>query len=503
MNDLFQAFSVVLSSQTDFDGWRNCARAFCARGIAPGDVTWSVAGGKPANDSFVESRLPSIAAEGIKPILVPRLFIDKARIAICHRDEDRFAFLHRCLSRLQHDRDLLRFSPDPDVRRLDAMEKAVRRDSHKMHAFVRFREVVEESGPRFVAWFEPEHFIVSRNAEFFIRRFTGMNWSILTPHECMHWDGDNLTLSPGASRAEAPTQDASEDLWLTYFRNIFNPARLKIKAMQAEMPKKYWRNMPEASLISELIAGAESATRSMLGKLPTVPPRGHEAIRNSYWRATKESVPSGEPLTLAALRERATTCELCQLHCGATQTVFGEGAEDAPLMFVGEQPGDIEDLQGQPFVGPAGKILQKGLVAANIDRASVYLTNAVKHFKNEPKGRARIHKRPNTSEIQKCKWWLDREIAFVRPRLIVALGATAAYALTGEKIAVSELAGSIIQRDDGLHVLYTRHPASLLRLPDRDIGATETAKFHLDLAKAKHFIEKSSAGHPASALGHI
>jgi len=165
----------------------------------------------------------------------------------------------------------------------------------------------------------------------------------------------------------------------------------------------------------------------------------------------------------------AKACTRCPLYRIATQTVFGEGPVGARLMLVGEQPGDQEDLAGKPFVGPAGKMLDKALAEAGVDRTEVYVTNVVKHFKNEPRGKRRLHKKPNRSEVEVCKVWLDREIALVRPRLVLAMGVTAASALVGKAVTLSRLRGQEIAFADGQRGVVTIHPSSILRSPD-EIG---------------------------------
>ena len=171
-----------------------------------------------------------------------------------------------------------------------------------------------------------------------------------------------------------------------------------------------------------------------------------------------------ELTTLAALRDEARGCQRCPLYQNATQTVFGEGPDHAPLMLVGEQPGDQEDLQGHPFVGPAGKVLDRAMADAGIDRKRVYVTNAVKHFKNEPRGKRRLHKRPNAYEVGRCKWWLDGELTLVNPKLVVALGATAALALTGRAVSIGRERDHPITLPDGRIAVITTHPSALLRM---------------------------------------
>lgn len=464
------AYAVHLTGPTDFDGWRDAARRLSTNEVKPQDIEWHVGGEGdelPAPTPGVELR-------------VSREFVERATIVACHSDSERFALLYRLLWRQRSEPHLLRIASDPDVRRFETMEKSVRRDEHKMHAFVRFRKIGDGNDERFVAWFEPDHFILELAAPFFVRRFTGMHWAILTPHGSAEWDRERLAFGSGASKNDAPAADQSEEMWRTYFANIFNPARLKLKAMQSEMPKKYWRNLPEASLIPDLIAGADEAAREMIARMPTMPAAHHQAIQARHWPSA-EAVAETAARSIDALRQQASQCRRCPLWSEATQTVFGEGPDAAELVFVGEQPGDQEDLQGRPFVGPAGKIFDAVLGEAGIDRTAVYVTNAVKHFKFEPRGKRRIHSKPNAGEVQACRWWLAQELTLLKPKLVVALGATAAQSLLEAPVAITRQRGQTIERDDGLAVFLTIHPSYILRLRDPQEAAAERTRFAEDM----------------------
>ncbi len=192
-------------------------------------------------------------------------------------------------------------------------------------------------------------------------------------------------------------------------------------------------------------------------------------------------MPSGAEKELAKVRGEAASCTRCSLYRLGTQTVFGEGPAPAAVMLVGEQPGDQEDVQGRPFVGPAGRMLDKALAAAGIDRARVYVTNAVKHFKNVPRGKRRIHQRPNAGEIDRCGWWLDLELDFVAPRIIVAMGATAARSVTGRPVKIEASRGRQLPYRAGQSLLVTIHPSMLLRLREADVRAREFQRFVADL----------------------
>src|SRR5436189_967432 len=197
--------------------------------------------------------------------------------------------------------------------------------------------------------------------------------------------------------------------------------------------------------------------------------------------------PATPPATssLAEVREAARECTACHLYKRATQTVFGEGPKDAPIMLVGEQPGDYEDVAGKPFVGPAGKSMDRALEEAGIDRKEVYVTNAVKHFKWEPRGKRRIHQKPNSREIAACRPWLEAELRLVKPKLLVCLGATAAQAVFGSSFRVTRERGKVLSSKLAPRTLATVHPSSLLRQPDEESRKREYEKFVVDLRAAR------------------
>ena len=193
---------------------------------------------------------------------------------------------------------------------------------------------------------------------------------------------------------------------------------------------------------------------------------------------------------IETLRAQSADCRACPLWKDATQTVFGEGPPHAPIMLVGEQPGDKEDLAGKPFVGPAGQVLDRALKEAGVDRHKTYVTNAVKHFKFVLRGKVRLHQKPNTTEIRACRQWYQRELDMVRPQLVVALGATAAQAVFGKATPINKTRGRVIELTDGTHVLVTVHPSYLLRLPDEQAQQDEYAKFVADLKIAARYLRE-------------
>ena len=468
---------ISLDSETDFDGWRKAARALALNDVKPSDVTWNVADDAP--ELFEPTAPPLEPPEGT--FNVSARFVELAQIAILHRSPERFALLYRLLWRLRQNHDLLDIATDPDVAELAAMAKAVRRDEHKMHAFVRFREIGREQKSHFVAWFEPEHHIVELAAPFFARRFADMPWSILTPDVCAHWDGHAISITPGVSQSEAPTADRLEETWRSYYASIFNPARLKVAAMRNEMPKKYWRNLPEASLIKPLIEGAGRTASAMIANAATEPHKAQKRLEPAKRNETASEMARKHTDDIETLREEAADCRACPLYQDATQTVFGEGPQTAQIMLVGEQPGDKEDLAGKPFVGPAGQMLDRALEEAGIDRRIVYVTNAVKHFKFVPRGKIRLHQKPNTSEIRACRQWYERERAAINPALVVAMGATAAQSVFGKITPIGKTRGRLIDLPDGRKALVTVHPSYLLRLPDPEAKVLEYQRFVEDL----------------------
>jgi probable DNA metabolism protein len=467
---------MTVVGEHDFEAWRASARRLLAAGVPPGDVTWLAVDRAqdvlPLDDA--PDDLPAVPSRD----RVPARFVAAARAVVLHRDETTWALLYRLLWRLTHeDRHLLDFAVDDDVRRFTLMEQEVRRDAHKMHAFVRFRRIADADGERYVAWYRPDHHIVALTADFFVDRFRSQRWSILTPDRSAHWDGATLTFGPGLPREAAPADDEMEALWRTYYASVFNPARLNLKAMRAEMPQRHWATLPEAQLLPALVAAAPQRVRGMLDERAPAP-------------TARPFVP--DSVDLEVLRHAAAACTGCALHARATQTVFGEGPARSPLLLVGEQPGDQEDRQGAPFVGPAGDVLMRALAAAGLARGDVYLTNAVKHFSWEPRGKRRIHQTPRYSEIRACRPWVEAEIAAVAPRLIVCLGATAAKALLGPQFRITKERGRILDSPWGAPALATWHPSAVLRADDPAHAEELMVQLIADLSLAARHVQAGS-----------
>lgn len=483
MNAPYALRRVALSGPAEVDEFFALAGALLAENRAPETIVWRVSDETAAlGDLFCGEDAQPALVRATREAPPPTAFTELARRALLHSDSARHDLCYRLLWRLRENPRLMSNAADPDVSRLEMLARAVRRDMHKMTAFVRFRCIgAHDSAEEFVAWFEPDHHIVAMTAPFFVRRFAGMRWSILTPRACVRWDGRRLALGPGADKRNAPSGDALEDMWRAYYGAIFNPARLNLKAMTREMPKKYWRNMPEAELIAPLTRAAPQRASEMIAAAPT------NARRASRYTPTDSAAAgaAAEADDLATLAASIKTCTACDLCRFATQAVPGEGRQGASLMFVGEQPGDEEDIQGRPFVGPAGKVFDAALERLEIEREKVFVSNAVKHFKFEPRGKRRIHKKPGAREIAACNAWLIREVELVKPRLIVALGATAATALLGRATALRDVRGRTLELPDGALMRATVHPSYLLRLPDRDAKKAEWRVFLQDLDEAR------------------
>ena len=501
-----------------FTRFRERARALLARGVPPDAASagWSAledgAGGTAHLFADADEPLNAAAANPSSrpapPVRVPAGFLALARSVALHRDAGRFDLLYRLLWRLAHEPALRHDPLDAELLRARRMARAVRRDAYKMRAFVRFRPLREaldtaadtpQAAPTLhVAWFEPEHDVLPAVAPWFARRFAGMRWAILTPQRSVRWrpETQQLVHGPGARRADAPPADPGEALWLTYYRHIFNPARLNLPLMRQHMPRRYWANLPEAAEIGTLAATARQRLQAMIDHAPNPaePPRatargtGHASTPPSgallapgadpgvpasgcasampaamaATAARHAGAPWPDLATLAAAQQR---CRACPLAACATQAVPGEGPLGAALMVVGEQPGDLEDLAGRPFVGPAGQLLDRALQQTGAERGQLFLTNAVRHFKHELRGKRRLHKTPGQREQQACRPWLEAEIALVRPCALLALGVTAAQALLGPGARLNELRGAWHDGPHGLPVYVTWHPAALLRMP--------------------------------------
>jgi probable DNA metabolism protein len=460
-----------------FAAWREAARDLLAYDIAPHRVTW---GAPRRDDRLVDDRLvgdrlagdlfsaaapaapvdvAALPAQPLRPAPhIPRSFMEMLQSAACCRVPDRWAFLYHVIWRWQQGEHDVQSPADEDGARLQSMVKQVRREEHDMHAYIRFRERPVDAGPpRFVAWYEPRHDVLSQVAEHFVSRMGKVSWMIATPDASVLWDGQTLHNTGPLVKSSDDLEDSGEALWLTYYRSIFNPARLNADIMRQHIGADRWKNLPEGKIVTQMVSDAALGARRT-GQLQAVGQRKGTTI----------------PIAPAAAQpdrqqpSKLDECRRCELWQFATQAVPGIGPRHAQIMFVGEQPGDQEDLAGQPFIGPAGQLLDRVCAAAGVDRDTIYVTNAVKHFKWEPRGKRRLHKTPAQQEVEACHYWLDKELASVKPTVIVALGATALKSvLRSASVTLKNSIGKPLRRD-GHWVVTTYHPSYVLRVPSEE-----------------------------------
>jgi DNA polymerase len=427
---------VVLANETDWEGWRKATRSLVLAGVAPEDVRWSVRSHDEEGDP-VQEKTGSFG--------VSRTLVTLASFAIQARDRERFDLLYRLVWRAHAGEK----ADAAETRSAHGLAFAVRAEAHKMRTLLRYLPMQEGNRTRYLGWYEPAHYVLEANAQLIARRFPDLVFSILTPDGGAHWDGTELRFSSGV--ASVSDDEALQSWWRKHHASLLRDARVGTA-------------IPEAEQLDEV------------PRPPDHPPLGPVVL------------PLHADAPLQDAMHEASDCRRCHLHELATQTVFGEGPAHAKVLFVGEQPGDQEDVIGRPFVGPAGQIMDRAMEEAGIDRRTVYITNAVKHFKFEPRGKRRIHKTPEAPEIQACRFWLDVELVRLRPKLVVAMGGTAARALLGRAVTITRERGRPIEMPDGQAAFVTVHPSFLLRVPDEDAKAREYRAFVDDLRKVAELV---------------
>ena len=415
---------VVLANETDWEGWRKATRSLVMADVAPEDVRWAVRAHDEAGDPL---------REGTGSFNVSRSLVSIAALAIQAREKSRFDLLYRLVWSANAGR-----TDDDALRRAQGLAFAVRAEAHRMRTNMRFLSV----HGRCVGWYEPVHFVLEANAQLIARRFPNLAFTIVTPDGAVQWDGSTLHFAVGARIAD-------DD---------------ELRAWKMPRDVRVGTAIPEAEDLDE---APRPPDRPALG--PVVLPLHTD-------RGLREA------------GDEASGCQRCPLYEPATQTVFGEGPAHASVVFVGEQPGDQEDVIGRPFVGPAGQIMDRAMEEAGIDRRTIYITNAVKHFKFTPRGKRRIHQTPEAPEIQACRFWLDVELVRLRPKLLVAMGGTAARAVLGRAVTITRERGRPIDGPDGQRVFVTVHPSFLLRVPDEEAKAREYRAFVADLEKIRELV---------------
>jgi probable DNA metabolism protein len=482
-----------------FAEWREAARELLVHDVPPELVTWSTpyAGGdlfsgapSTAGQPHNPSDIPPPASDKPRhaPPSIPRSLMDMLQSAACCRVPDRWAFLYRVIWRWQQGEHDVQSPADEDGARLNAMVKAVRREEHDMHAYIRFRERPAEAGPpRFVAWYEPQHDVLPQVAQHFVSRMGKVSWMIATPEASVLWDGQTLHNTGPLVKNSEDLEDTGEALWLTYYRSVFNPARLNQAVMQQHIPSHRWKNLPEGKIVTHMISEAARGARKV-GQYEAVGQRKGTTIPI----APEDAQPERQQPS------KLDECRRCELWQFATQAVGGEGPKKAKIMFVGEQPGDQEDLAGQPFVGPAGKLLDQVCEKAGVDRDTIYVTNAVKHFKWEPRGKRRLHKTPVQKEIEACHYWLDKELAHVKPTVIVALGATALKSvMRTANVTLKNSIGHPVFHE-GHWIVTTYHPSYVLRVPGEEAKREAFQTMVDSLKLAQDLLNRQPEEPPAS-----
>jgi DNA polymerase len=426
---------IVLNSETDWAGWRQATRTLVQQGVEPSALTWSAGAAR--------TEVP----ETTGTFHVPRSLVTLAALAIQAREPERFGLLYSLVWRVNTGETLP--EDDADLALVRRLALAVRADAHRMRTNMRFLPVRMEAETRYLSWYEPAHFVLPANAQLLASRFP-LKLTIATPDGAAHWDGSTLLF--GSAPRHIADDEALQAWWETHHTLLLEQATPDVSVPAAEA----------------------------LDEAPRPPDR--PALGPVVLHARPD------PALLRSARD-ALGCRRCPLFEPATQTVFGEGPADAPALFVGEQPGDQEDTIGRPFVGPAGQIMDRAMEEAGLDRRTIYITNAVKHFKFTPRGKRRIHQTPEVPEIQACGFWLDVERVHIRPRLLVLMGASAARAVLGRAVTISRERGRVFRMPDGQAVFVTVHPSFLLRIPDAAAKAREYEAFVRDLTTIRGLID--------------
>ncbi len=431
----------ALAHETDWTGWRHAARAFVLAGIEPAALTWTIG---EDGDTVPD-------AEGT--FTLSRTLVSLAAQAFQAREPERFGLLYALVWRAHHGNLVIGDEADLDLRLARRWALAVRADAHRMRTLLRFLPVKSRDQPRFLGWYEPDHFVLEGNARLMARRDPAHDFTIVTPDATAHRDRTGIRFGHGLKN---PNDDDTLLAW--------------------------WDNHQE-TLLHDTHDGGGLPEAEELDEAPRPldrPPLGSVVLAASQTSATRK------------LAREARGCERCELYGPATQTVFGEGPRDARVMFIGEQAGDQEDVIGRPFVGPAGQLLDEALEDAGIDRRRIAVTNAVKHFKFTLRGRRRIHQAPSVGEIDICRFWLDAERTALNPALLVLLGGSAGRAVLGRPVAVTRERGRPIHLADGGTAFLTVHPSYILRQPDAASRAREYAALVRDLVAVRELVSSGS-----------
>ncbi|MFM0339358.1 UdgX family uracil-DNA binding protein [Paraburkholderia fungorum] len=485
-----------------FAAWRHAARALLRQGVEPSQIEWvefageAVAGhdglgtahdarlsaapsatsrfSASAPDSESASAAASTVGTGVAAA-IPRELLARLKAAACFRAPDRWALLYRVLWRWTHGERHVLDLADPDGALLNQRIQAIEHETGDLLILTLFRRRDPSMGlPEFVGWYEPHHDVLERAAARFAARMGDSTWMLATPHGAAFWNGTLLRIgrpmteacgeasyvsAASAMTGEAITSEPTEALWLAYYASALN-------AEPCPVPLRYWKMPPAGPPLPAHLARARSrlGAQSAAVTVPDAPPIEYSAV----------TPPLREPTGPLA------TCRRCALWRNAKQAVAGTGPADAAIMVLGEQPGEAENQHGEPFTGAAGQLLDTVLARAGLERAALYLTYAVKHYKWETFDQQRVHRTPAWREVEACEYWLEEELTRIAPRVVVTLGATALKTLTGPHINLSEYLNQTIAHGGRL-IVPTWHPSYALRTADarlrEDIVATIVKAF--------------------------
>ena len=445
--------------EPSFAAWRRAARALLRQGVEPAQIDWVEFDGDEAVESVViPENIPALPV--VAPPAIPRELLARLETAACFRAPDRWALLYRVLWRWTHGERHVLDPTDHDGALLDQRIQSVDHETENLVTLTLFRRRDPSMGqPEFVGWYEPHHDLLERAAARFATRMGDSTWMLATPQGAAFWNGMLLrigrpateesrqavhALPASAMAGEAFTSEPAEALWLACYASVFNGG-------PAPVPLRYWKTPPAGPPLPAQLARERSrlGAQSAAVTVPEVPPVEDSAM----------TLPLREPAGPLAI------CRRCALWRNAKQAVAGAGPAHAAIMVVGEQPGEYENQHGAPFTGPAGQLLDSVLARAGLERAALYLTYALKHYKWETLDQQRVHRTPARREVEACQYWLEKELAQIAPRVVVTLGATALKALTGAHVNLSEYLGQTIAQNGRL-IVPTWHPSYALRTAD-------------------------------------
>lgn len=442
-------------------------------------INWAVEFDKDLNSAYVQNDLFGETSSNDLSALDPELLRNIKKIpyfkdfkslvenVLCHSDESKFDLLYDFFVDYVKNPNVIKNPIHKDLSVLKVFSKQVSRDIHKMRAFVRFNECTKDGKIYYIAFHKPDHYILLKNSSFFMERFNNMNWVIFSPYGVISWNQKELFYDEKSfSQSDFP-DDPFVNLWKTYFSNIFNPARLKIKAMKNEMPIRYWSNMPETELIPDLIRSASERVTVMK----------ETALKNSM--DANFFIPQTSDLSkVNSAMNICRACNLCELN---TKAVSGRGSASPRVLILGEAPGDTEEKESTCFVGPAGQLLFDSLKNIGAALEEIYFTNAVKHFNFKQSGNMRIHKTPTPTHTMSCRPWLSKEISLLKPEIIICLGKTAAHSIFGFPMPLESLRGEVHQTKFCEKTFVTYHPARILREQNLELKQKLLNEFNADL----------------------